>query len=49
MIIIGDATTWSITYGHHSDDFRGVIYYCNFYRFAKIIIALSKISSKHVS
>jgi hypothetical protein len=24
--IIGDATTWSITYDHHSDNSRGIIY-----------------------
>jgi hypothetical protein len=24
--IVSDATTWSITYDHHSDDSRGVIY-----------------------
>jgi len=26
LMIIGDTTTWSITYDHHSDNYRGVIY-----------------------
>jgi hypothetical protein len=26
MMIVGDATAWSITYDRHSDDSRGVIY-----------------------
>jgi hypothetical protein len=29
MMIVGDATTWSITYDRHSDNSRGVIYDCN--------------------
>jgi hypothetical protein len=31
MTIVSDATTWSITYEHHSDNFRGVIYVCNIF------------------
>jgi hypothetical protein len=31
MIIIGDATTWSISYNCHSDDSRGVIYNFSIY------------------
>ncbi len=26
MMIASDATTWSVTYSHNSDDSRGVIY-----------------------
>ncbi len=26
MMIISDASTWSVTYDHHSDNSRGVIY-----------------------
>jgi hypothetical protein len=29
MMIVGDATTWSITYDPHSDDSGIVIYDCN--------------------
>jgi hypothetical protein len=31
MTIIGEATTWSITYTHHSDDYRDVIYDCSIF------------------
>ncbi len=31
IMIIGDITTWSITYNRHSDYFRGVIYYYNIF------------------
>ncbi len=31
MMIMGDATSWNVTYGHHSDDSRGVIYDCNIF------------------
>jgi hypothetical protein len=31
MIIVGDATTWSITYNHHSDDSRDIIYNRNIF------------------
>jgi hypothetical protein len=31
MTIVSDTTTWSITYNHHSDDSRDVIYDCNIF------------------
>ncbi len=31
LMIVGYATTWSITSDHHSDDSRGVIYNCNIF------------------
>jgi hypothetical protein len=31
VTIVSDATTWSVTYGHHSDDSIGVIHYHNIF------------------
>jgi hypothetical protein len=31
MMFVSDATTWSITYHHHSEDFKGVIYDCDIF------------------
>jgi hypothetical protein len=31
MMIVSDATTWSITYDHHYGDSRGVIYFRNIF------------------
>jgi hypothetical protein len=31
MTLIGDASTWSVTYDHISDNSRGVIYECNIF------------------
>ncbi len=39
MIIVGDATAWSVIYNCHSDDSRGVIYDRNIF----IILAVAVI------
>jgi hypothetical protein len=32
MTTVGDTTTWSITYDHHSENTRGVIYDYNIFK-----------------
>ncbi len=46
MMIVGDATTWSVTYDRLSDNPKGVIYDCNIINRGTDIVFLYCVNSR---